>query len=145
MRDFSRHSDDRLEIVNRVLRIAWLLLTLLIVPPAYPEAMNLNMLEYSWAQGLIVASHSLRYVFCNNPCCDSMPLASVAEQLDTIRRTLNLSMIPSSEYYMANCRALHLIDVPGPTAVSGWKRSVSGQPYVHSVNILRSGDSGSDI
>ena len=56
----------------------------LIVPPAYPEAMNLNMSEYSRAQGLIVASHVLRYVFCNNPSCDSMPLASAAEQLDTI-------------------------------------------------------------
>ena len=32
----------------------------LVVPQSYPEAMNLNMPEYSWAQGLIVASHSLR-------------------------------------------------------------------------------------
>ena len=51
----------------------------LILPTAYPEVMNLNMPEYSWAQGLIVASHSFRYVFCNNPYCDPMPLASAAE------------------------------------------------------------------
>ena len=97
----------------------------LIVPQAYPEAMNLNMPEYSWAQGLIVASHSLRYVFCGNPSCDSMSLAAAAEQLDAIRRTHNLT-IPSSNYYMANCRVLHSVDVPGPTAVSGWKRYVAG-------------------
>ena len=95
------------------------------VPTAYPEAMNLNIPEYSWAQGLIVASHSLRYVFCNNPSGEPMPLASAAEQLDTIRRTHNLHMIPPSEYYiMANCRTLHSVEVIGPTAVSGWKRYV---------------------
>ena len=115
------------------------------VPQAYPEAMNLNMPEYSWAQRLIVASHSLRYVFCNNPSCDSMSLASAAEQLDTIRRTHNLTMSPSSEYYMANCRALHSVDVPGPTAVPGWKRYVSGQLFVQSRHILIIGESGTDI
>ncbi len=114
----------------------------LIVPHAYPEAMNLNMPEYSWAQGLIVASHSLRYVFCGNPSCDSMSLAAAAEQSDAIRRTHNLTMIPSSEYYMANCRVLHSVDVPGPTAVSGWKRYVNGQPFVNSRNTIIVGDSG---
>ena len=39
----------------------------MIVPTAYLEAMHLNMPEYPWAQGLYAASHSLRYVFCNNP------------------------------------------------------------------------------
>ena len=91
----------------------------LIVPQAYPEAMNLNMPEYSWAQGLIVASHSLRYVFCDNPSCDFMSLAAAAEQLVAIRRAHNLTMILSSEYYMANCRVLHSVDVLGPTGVSG--------------------------
>ena len=100
------------------------------------------MPEYSWAQGLIVASHSLRYVFCGNQSCDSMSLAAAAEQLDAIRRTHNLTMIPSSEYYMANCRVLHSVDVPGPTAVSGWKRYVNGQPFVISRNIIIVGDSG---
>ena len=89
----------------------------LIVPQAYPEAMNLNMPEYYWAQGLIVASHSLRYVLCGNPSCDSMSLAAAAQQLDAIRRTHNLTMMPSSEYYMATCRVLHSVGVSGPTAV----------------------------
>ena len=70
----------------------------LIVPQAYPAAVNHNMPENSRAQGLIVASHSLRYVFCGNPSCDSMSLAAAAEQLDAIRRTHNLTMIPSYEY-----------------------------------------------
>ena len=107
--------------------------------------MNLNMPEYSWAQGLIVASHSLRYVLCKNPSCDPMPLASAAEQLDTIRRTHNLFMIPPSEYYMASCRTLHSVEVLGPTAVSGWKRYVSGQPFVQARNILLTGESGTAI
>ena len=77
----------------------------------------------------------MRYVFCNNPYCDPMPAASAAEQLDTIRFTHNLLMIPPSEYYMANCRTLHSVEVPGPTAVSGWKRYVSGQI----------GDSGKEV
>ena len=56
-----------------------------------------------------------------------------------------LDMIPSSEYYMANCHVLHSVDVRGPTAVSGWKRYVSGQPFVQSRNILIIGDSGTEI
>jgi hypothetical protein len=32
----------------------------LFAPQAYTEAVNLNMIEYSWAQGLVVALHSLR-------------------------------------------------------------------------------------
>jgi hypothetical protein len=66
--------------------------------------MNLHMPEYYWAQGFIVASHSLRYVYCGNPSCDSMSSAAAAEQLDATRRTHNLTMILSSDYYMANCR-----------------------------------------
>ncbi len=46
----------------------------LIVPTAYPEAMNLNMPEYSWAQGLVVVSHALRYVFCNIVTLCHLPL-----------------------------------------------------------------------
>ena len=107
--------------------------------------MNLNMLEYSWAQGLIVASHSLRYVYCGTPYCDSMSLAAAAEQPDAIRRTHNLTMIPSSDYYMANCRVLHSVDVPGPTAVSGWKHFVTGQPFVVSRNIIIVGYSGTEV
>jgi hypothetical protein len=107
--------------------------------------MNLNMPEYSWAQGLIVASHPLRYVYCGNPSCDSISLAAAAEQLDAIRRTHNLTMIPSSDYYMATCRVLHSVDVQGPTADSGWKRYVAGQPFVVSRNIINVGDSGTEI
>ncbi len=74
-----------------------------------------------------------------------MQFASAAEQLDTIRLTHKMLMIPPSEYYMAICRTLHSVEVPGPTAVSGWKRYVSGQPYVQSRNILLIGDSGTEI
>jgi hypothetical protein len=117
----------------------------LIVPQSYPEAMNLNMPEYYLAQGLIVASHSLRYVYCGNPSCDSMSLAAAAEQLDAIRRTHNLTIIPSYDYYMASCRVLHSVDVPGPTVVSGWKRYIMGQPLVVSRNIIIVGDSGTEV
>ena len=117
----------------------------LVVPTAYPVAVNINRPEYSWAQGLMVALHSLRYVYCNNPSCDPMPLGAAAEQLDTIRLTHNLLMSPPSEYYMANCRTFHSEEVPGPTAVSGWKRYVSGQPYVQLRKILIVGDSGTEI
>ena len=115
------------------------------VPTAYSEVVNLKTPEYPWAQGLMVALHSLRYAYCNNPSCDPMPLGAAAKQLDTIRLSHNLLMIPPSEYYMANCRTLHSEEVLGPTAVSGWKRYVSGQPYVQSRNILIVGDSGTEI
>ena len=74
-----------------------------------------------------------------------MPLCAAAKQLDTIRLTHNLLMIPPSEYYMANCRTLHSEEVLGPTTVSGRKRYVSGQPYVQSRNILIVGDSGTEV
>jgi hypothetical protein len=37
------------------------------------------------------------------------------------------------------------VDVPGPTAVSGWKGYASGQPYVQSRNMLLIGYSGAEI
>ena len=74
-----------------------------------------------------------------------MPLAVVAKQFDTIRLAHNLRMSPPSDYYMAICRTLHSEEVPGPTAVSGWKRHVSGQPYVQSRNILIVVDSCTEI
>jgi hypothetical protein len=74
-----------------------------------------------------------------------LPLGVAANQLDTIRLTHHLLMIPPSDYYMANCRTLHSEEVLGPTAVSGWERYVSGQPYVQSRNTLIVGDSGTEI
>ena len=93
----------------------------------------------------MVALHLLRRAYSNNPSCDPMPLGAAAKELDTIRLTHNLLMIPRSEYYMANCSTLQSEEVPGPTAVSGWKRYVSGQPYVQSRNIIIVGDSGTEI
>ena len=115
------------------------------VPAAQPEAVNISTLEYSWAQGLIVALHSLRYAYNNTFSCEPMSLALMTKQLDTIRIAHNLIMIPPSDYYMANCRTLHSEEVSGPTVVSGSKRYVSGQPYVQSRNILLVGDSGTHL
>ena len=46
---------------------------------------------------------------------------------------------------MANCRTLHSVADLGPTAVSGWKRCVSGQPSVQSRNTPLIEDSGTEI
>jgi hypothetical protein len=115
------------------------------VPTAYPEAVNINTLEYLWAQGLIVALHSLRYAYKNTSSREPMPFIVVAKQLDTNLFAHNLLMVPPSDYYMANCRTLHSEEVTGPTAVSGWKRYVSSQPFVQSRNILIIMDSGTEI
>ena len=100
----------------------------LVVPAAYPEAVNINAPEYSWARGLIVALRSLHYAYNNTSACEPIPLVVAAKQLDTVRRARKLLMIPPSDYYMANCHTLHAEYVSGPTAVSRWKRYVSGQP-----------------
>ena len=42
--------------------------------------------EYSWAQGLLVAVHSLVLAYENNTNCPSMKLEEAAEKLDTLRR-----------------------------------------------------------
>ena len=74
-----------------------------------------------------------------------MTLGIAAKQFDTFRHAHNLTMIPPSEHYFTNCRTLRTEDVSGPTAVSGWKRYVSGQPYVQSRSILVIGDSGTEV
>ncbi len=50
-------------------------------------------------------------------------------------------MGPLASYYLAICRTLHSVDVGGPTAVSGWKRFVNGEPYIHTRIIILIGDS----
>ena len=47
----------------------------LMVPTAYPEAMNLNLPEYSWAPCLMVALHSVRLAVNNDVGCDVVPLS----------------------------------------------------------------------
>ena len=78
----------------------------LVAPMAYPEAVNLNTPEYSLAQGLTVALHSLRFAFNSVSGCEPMPLGEAAEQLDVFLRAHSLTMIPPSDYYLANCRRL---------------------------------------
>jgi hypothetical protein len=48
-------------------------------------------------------------------------------------------------YYLANSRTLHSVEAIGPTAVSGWKRYVNGEPFARARNIVLIGDSGSQI
>ena len=70
----------------------------LVVPTAYPEVVNINTPEYSWAQGFMVALRSLSYAYNNASGCESMPLGDAAKQLDTFRRAHNLTMISPSDY-----------------------------------------------
>ena len=115
------------------------------VPPAAHEALNLRLPEYSWAQGLLLALHSLLLAYANVTNCPSMPLAEAAEKLDSVRRAQSLTMIPASWYYLSNCRSLHAVEVQSPTAVSGWTQFVTGEPYVRNKNRILMGDSGSNI
>ena len=112
------------------------------VPPATPEALNLRLLEYSWAQGLMLALYSLLLAYANDANCPSMQLDEVAETLDSLRRVHKLDMVPGSWYYLSNCRTLHNIGTPGPTAVSGWKtvrgrRTICAQQEPYSNGGLR--------
>ena len=51
----------------------------LAVPAAYPEAYNMNLPKYSWAQSLQVALHSLRLAFDSVSGHDPISLEEVAE------------------------------------------------------------------
>ncbi len=55
----------------------------LVVPTAYPEAMNINTPEYALAQGFTVALHSLSYAYNNGSGCESMPMGVAAQHLAT--------------------------------------------------------------
>ena len=102
----------------------------LIVPPSFPEAMNMRLPEYSWAQGLLVAVHSLVLAYENATNCPSMTLEKAAGKLDSLRRAHKLNSVPPSWYYLSNCRSLRSMDVLGPTAVSGWRQFVMGEPFL---------------
>ena len=56
-----------------------------------------------------------------------------------------LTMVPPSSYYLANCLTLRNVEVSGPIVVSGRKRFVSGEPYVRARNIIIVGDTGAHI
>ena len=116
------------------MRYEWAPPCTLVVPAAYPEAMNLNLLEYSWAQGLQLALHSLRLAIDNVAGGEALPLEVAVEQLDLFRRVQRLSTIPPSDYYLAHCRTLHTAPASGPTAVAGWKKYARGEPFVRSRN-----------
>ena len=67
--------------------------------------------EYAWAQGLLVAVHSLVLAYENDTKCPSMTLERAAEKLDSLRRVHRLNSMPPSWYYLSNLRSLHSIDV----------------------------------
>ncbi|MFM7987112.1 MAG: hypothetical protein ACKPKO_48155 [Candidatus Fonsibacter sp.] len=93
------------------------------VPPAFVQAINIATPEYSWAQSLVVAMHSIRIAFEDTVTYSEIPLEQVADELGSLRRRhCWASTTPSSKYYLANCRVLHSREVSGPTAVAGLKK-----------------------
>ncbi|MFM7987930.1 MAG: hypothetical protein ACKPKO_52315, partial [Candidatus Fonsibacter sp.] len=101
------------------------------VPPAFIQAVNIATPEYSWAQSLVVAMHSIKLAFGDNVTYSEIPLEQAAAELDSLRRQHYLaSTTPSSKYDLADCRVLHSRDVTGPTAVAGWRNCVSGEPMI---------------
>ena len=117
----------------------------LIVPPSFLEAMNTILPEYSWAQGLLVAVHSLVLAYENDINCPSMTLERAADKLDSLRRVHRLNSVPLARYYLSNCRSLHSMDVLGPTVVSGWRQFVTGDPFIRNKTIVVMGDSGCHV
>ena len=71
-----------------------------------------------------------------------MALEKAAEKLDSLRRVHKFYSAPVAWYYLSNCRALHSMDVQGPTVVSGWRQFVTGEPFIRNKNIVVMGDSG---
>ncbi|MFM7979938.1 MAG: hypothetical protein ACKPKO_11550, partial [Candidatus Fonsibacter sp.] len=60
-------------------------------------------LEYSWAQSLVVAMHSVKLAYGDNVTYSEVSLEDAADELDSFRRRHNLaSTTPSSKYYLAN-------------------------------------------
>ena len=59
----------------------------------------MNLPEYAWAQLLQVALYSLRLAFDNVSGYEPISIEKAAEQLDSIRRSHRLTMIPPSDYY----------------------------------------------
>ena len=63
----------------------------------------MRLLEYSWAQGLLVAVHSLALPYESDTNCPSMTLEKAAEKLDSLRRVHKLYSAPVAWYYLPNC------------------------------------------
>ena len=101
--------------------------------------------EYSWAEGLLVAVHSLVLAYENDTNCPSMTLERAAEKLDSLRRVHRFNSVPPAWYHLSNCRSLHSMDVLGPTVVSGWRQFVTGEPFIRNKSIVVMGDSGCHV
>ena len=71
----------------------------LMVPPAYPEALNMSRPEYAWAQWILVARLSVQIAFLKNHAANrhSMCLKSAAEQLDKFRRIDRLDIYATTQ------------------------------------------------
>ena len=54
----------------------------------------MSLPEYAWAQGLLVAVHSLVLAYENVINCPSMTLEKAAEKLDSLRRVHKLHSAP---------------------------------------------------
>ena len=102
----------------------------LIVPPSFPEAMNMRLPEYSWAQGLLVVVHSLVLAYENDANCPSMTLARAAEKLDSLRRVHRLNSVPPAWYYLSKCRLLHSMDAFGAHC-GFWMAAVCDRRALH--------------
>ncbi|MFM7981736.1 MAG: hypothetical protein ACKPKO_20700 [Candidatus Fonsibacter sp.] len=114
------------------------------VPPALPGALNMAQPEYSWAQSLAVAMHSVKLAFGDNVTDSEVSLEVAVDELDSFRRQHNLvATTPSSKYYLASCRVLHSREVTGTTMFTGWRQFVTGEPMIRNKNIVVLGDSGS--
>ena len=108
----------------------------LVVPIQPLQTLNVATLEHSWAHSLFLALHSIRLAFENAIGGESITLPDAAKQLDSVRRTFRQNAVPPSDHYMANCRTLHHLPTYGATMVSGWRKSVNGEPFVQMKNVL---------
>ena len=69
--------------------------------------------EYSWAQGLLVAVHSLMVAYENDTNCPSMTLERAAEKLDSLRRVHKLNKCPSGVVLLIKLRLVAFDGCPG--------------------------------
>ncbi|MFM7978302.1 MAG: hypothetical protein ACKPKO_03220, partial [Candidatus Fonsibacter sp.] len=59
------------------------------VPPALPGALSMAQPEFSWAQSLVVAMHSVKIDFGDNVTYSEVSLDVVGDELDSFRRWIH--------------------------------------------------------
>ena len=103
------------------------------------------LLRFGWPnfnrQGILCS-----YVFSlGETRAERVTILDAADWYDRLRKDLDSQVMPSAADYLAQRRALHDRQVPGPTVSMGWSAYVAGESGIVSTRLLLLGASGTRI